>query len=1136
MDTKVYEQINSSLSSSIRMKLDNIRNYLSYGNASVMIGAGFSRNADMDETVSMKDWNSLAKVFYHKLYSKTPNGDDLAFKTPMRLASLIETSFGRKELDKMIFESLPDERIAPGEIHKSLLNLKWKDVFTTNYDRLLENAASFSERHYNVVTNKETLIYTKSPRIVKLHGSFPDIHPFIMTEEDYRTYPSKYPEFVNTVRQALIENVFCLIGFSGDDPNFLNWIGWLRDVMGNLSSPIYLITYDKTFHDAESTLLKNRKLDVINFAEVENIHGYKEAFDFLFKYLGEQPDENIWGDVAVSLKLEDINEVKRTTEKAKTIRTTYPGWLLMPLDYYERFRDCSQEFPFIGKEVSNITDKEVRLRFLYELNWRLSISLTPKNVNWYVEELESISYDNTDSQEVMLMKQSLKISLLSIYRSRLSTISFNSLVDAIDSVKDSLPIELKRVYYYERALMAVSFMDYPKAEEILNKWSVTKFDYIGSIWRSVILLEIGKRKEAIELLNETYQTIRSQLVIINDSYSPLLNSCRYQIENLLTILVYDKHRKQDKGWEYSADFNTIYEQFKKKLSETENDKRYFEYHDFNIGRRSITWKGGSGFATKYLYSYRCVRLYEKAGFPFGLPECSINVNSQKRTMDSFIQYEFLYCSTILIRGCCEKLISEVLNRSNLNNITRKDADFLFDIFYPCFQKYSNTDNRAVIARLKSIATLLSFVSVKASQDNIVPLSKIIHKWGNKNNQETIYNVLTKDSLSKILPLIYNLPITTNEYEDDLRIPNIVDVKFRLSKQAIDIMYAGITSNSKNVNDDAYQRIASTYQNMSKANKDRFDKAIRKWRDIEIKTLNMLRSYNLTPFSPNDEEKDMNTICAIEVDKFINQDYVYNQSSESISQINRGINRLIPLAQYLNNAQKADVLKKILDFLRKNEDVLKKNDIKEFFGGLRSFSNRFMFSLQHFIGKLNIENIDNTILKSMAEIIIKYSKYDFRCMTILSYLNSQLHRDDVTELIKGSLFQNDYAKDNDVLTALYREFKIKFDEQIFDKILYYISFASDTNISRYIRFVKNVIEYDLIPEQYEPHIEDALKRLYHMTDRKDLPIESLMEMEYETIRLVDCLIKKHPKFKTTKVVKKWIEFNDNPDIFNDIRLY
>ena len=59
MEDKLYKQIETNLSSSIKMKLDNIRNYLSYGNASVMVGAGFSRNADMDETVSMKDWNSF---------------------------------------------------------------------------------------------------------------------------------------------------------------------------------------------------------------------------------------------------------------------------------------------------------------------------------------------------------------------------------------------------------------------------------------------------------------------------------------------------------------------------------------------------------------------------------------------------------------------------------------------------------------------------------------------------------------------------------------------------------------------------------------------------------------------------------------------------------------------------------------------------------------------------------------------------------------------------------------------------------------------------------------------------------------------------------------------------------------------
>jgi len=78
------------------------------------------------------------------------------------------------------------------------------------------------------------------PRIVKLHGSFPSHSPFIITEEDYRTYPAKSAPFVNMVRQSMMENTFCLIGFSGDDPNFLHWVGWVRDNLGTDTTRIYL--------------------------------------------------------------------------------------------------------------------------------------------------------------------------------------------------------------------------------------------------------------------------------------------------------------------------------------------------------------------------------------------------------------------------------------------------------------------------------------------------------------------------------------------------------------------------------------------------------------------------------------------------------------------------------------------------------------------------------------------------------------------------------------------------------------------------------------------------------------------------------------------------------------------------------
>src|SRR5699024_11429726 len=68
----------------------------------------------------------------------------------------------------------------------------------------------------------------------------PDKKPYIISEEDYRTYPTKYAPLVNTVQQSMLETQLCLLGFSGDDPNFLSWIGWLRDNMGENTPPIYL--------------------------------------------------------------------------------------------------------------------------------------------------------------------------------------------------------------------------------------------------------------------------------------------------------------------------------------------------------------------------------------------------------------------------------------------------------------------------------------------------------------------------------------------------------------------------------------------------------------------------------------------------------------------------------------------------------------------------------------------------------------------------------------------------------------------------------------------------------------------------------------------------------------------------------
>lgn len=126
-------------------------------------------------------------------------------------------------LDELIEDTLSPKDLKPGMLHEMLLGIPWHDVFTTNYDTLLESADAAS--YYTLVENRESLLYSSSPRIIKLHGSFRHDHPYVITDEDYRTYPQRHPEMVNTVRQSMVENLFCLIGFSGNDPNFMSWMG-----------------------------------------------------------------------------------------------------------------------------------------------------------------------------------------------------------------------------------------------------------------------------------------------------------------------------------------------------------------------------------------------------------------------------------------------------------------------------------------------------------------------------------------------------------------------------------------------------------------------------------------------------------------------------------------------------------------------------------------------------------------------------------------------------------------------------------------------------------------------------------------------------------------------------------------------
>ncbi len=223
-----------------------------YGRAAVFVGTGFSRNSDPAKTNPrpIPLWSDLTRILIDHLYP-VGSGQDWhresalhqkeSISGSLRLAQEYEAAHGRQRLDQLIIDMVSDQDWKPGDLHRLLLELPWADVFTTNYDTLLERATDgVTDRRYVLVQTPAEIPWATRPRIVKLHGSFPSIRPFIITEEDFRSYPRTFAPFVNLVQQSVMESLFCLIGFSGDDPNFLYWSGWVRDNLGDSAPRIYL--------------------------------------------------------------------------------------------------------------------------------------------------------------------------------------------------------------------------------------------------------------------------------------------------------------------------------------------------------------------------------------------------------------------------------------------------------------------------------------------------------------------------------------------------------------------------------------------------------------------------------------------------------------------------------------------------------------------------------------------------------------------------------------------------------------------------------------------------------------------------------------------------------------------------------
>lgn len=504
--------------------------------AAIMVGAGFSRSAarHVGGVKKMPLWYEFSEKLLTEL---NPNDANLKFSDPLRLAEEYRAYFGQAALNDRIRNEIDDDAWRTGELYQSLLELPWSEIMTTNWDTLLERAAKdVHSPYYTTVTKPSDFTWAPSPRIVKLHGTIGTTDTFIAAQEDYRTYPEKFAPFVNFARQVFIENKLCLLGFSGDDPNFLHWAGWVRDHLAGHARKIYLVGALKL------TAARRKHLESINIAPIDLWDAVKHVDDgdlrhlmatelFLQAMMDEgkskvRPHE--WKPTnffQMQAAQEDHSRQYKEPEYAATLlkaqlttlqkdRESYPGWLVCPPALLRQVKS-QLDSPFPNPENTTALAPDDRAKLLYEIAWRHSITFD-YIVPWLAEALFQVA--NPDEPCILGKHQQMEIALALLKNSRWLKVNDDASKQTIqEHIKALIAILEKHAQYlpdcaaevaYHQAIVARDALDHIGIEALVEK--IEGEDPIWKLRHAALLMELGRFDEGKRLITEAYRVLRER--------------------------------------------------------------------------------------------------------------------------------------------------------------------------------------------------------------------------------------------------------------------------------------------------------------------------------------------------------------------------------------------------------------------------------------------------------------------------------------------------------------------------------------------------------------------------------------------------------------------------------------------------
>lgn len=210
------------------------------GNVSLFLGAGVS------SSVGLPSWASLLEPCAEQMGVKIDNNMDLYL-----LAQYYANEYGYSALKRVINNSI-NKLSSNSTLVDKLLELNFKSIWTTNYDKVIENNLMQKRILSNSIYDDKDLsntISTNRVNIYKMNGDITNLDRIIITQKDIENYSETHEMLLTFFKRELVVNSFLFLGYSFTDEIVLSCLASVNRCLGESSN--YHFTIMKIKDDSD---------------------------------------------------------------------------------------------------------------------------------------------------------------------------------------------------------------------------------------------------------------------------------------------------------------------------------------------------------------------------------------------------------------------------------------------------------------------------------------------------------------------------------------------------------------------------------------------------------------------------------------------------------------------------------------------------------------------------------------------------------------------------------------------------------------------------------------------------------------------------------------------------------------------